>query len=204
MFSPCNTCPTWAHTPRAFCSCCQIACASSLSCASRQPRYLNTSKHSSMSLWTKNWQHRANAEHTTDSCCNFHSAPVWHSFVWICRGYAELTCITHHSHCGKYPSVKTTTLLKGCRSLKCHQSIHPPRNFPAHLGTGHLSPPPSPQVLMYVMGHLCLHHLLVDLMLVCQMAVEGARRHHLVTLMTLHFSTFVFPCHCQTIFHLCV
>ncbi len=83
---------------------------------------------SSTCPWTKNWRRRANAEHTTDSLCNFRSTPVWHSCVRICLGYAGLTCIAHHSHHGKYPSVETTTLLKGCRSLKCRQSIHPPCN----------------------------------------------------------------------------
>ncbi len=51
-------------------------------------------------------------------------------------GYAGLTCIWHCSHQGKYPSIRTTTLLKGWRSQKWRWSIHSSLNSPGHSGTG--------------------------------------------------------------------
>ncbi len=83
--------------------CCRMACASSSSCASSQPRYLNTLTHSNTEPLTVNSRHRARAKEIADSHCSHWSILTLHSFILMCCGNAGFTCIQHCSQGGSSP-----------------------------------------------------------------------------------------------------
>ena len=130
--SLCITFPTWAQMPRAFRS----------SCASRQPRYLDTLTFQHVSM---------DCELASEcQCCTgcqillhllLHSNLAFLSVVmpWVPGIYLHTA---QCSHSGKYLSDVIFTLSSGWRSRKWCQSIHPLPNFPAHPWTRQTNLPP--------------------------------------------------------------
>ena len=108
-FSFCSTCPTLAHVPYALQSWLCTAWMSSLSCESRQPRYLNTLTCSNTSPCTVNCWCKASADCTIMSrwCCLF--VPTQHSCVLMCVRHHGSICILQRRHCGYLPSFAITT-----------------------------------------------------------------------------------------------